>query len=398
MPHPPRSQQRDLPVSTFNDWDTVGLVRQALSELERGQFRSAAYLVDAMGRDDRISGVLATRVNGLLGLPLEFAAPKPSRRAGRLAKKLEASWPDMADEAQLSQLLRWGLMLGIGIAEVLWATTDDGWVPRLKVWHPSFLTWRWDTRSYWLSTQDGIVEVPEGGAGKWLLYCPFGYYRGWMEGRVRPLASPWLVRSWARRDWARYSEVHGIPAKKAIVPPTADVEQKGRFTRMLASLGSEPVIECEQGQDGNRFDYELVEAKANTWEGFQKLIEHADTAIAITLLGQNLTTEVKEGSRAAAQVHDGVRREFQKADAVTLGRALQQYLVKPWARFNFDQEPQAPLPSWNTEPVEDGLSRAQTLQALGAALAALKTAQVPMDLVTLLEQFAVPLLAGAQPG
>ena len=43
-------------------------------------------------------------------------------------------------------------------------------------------------------------------------------------------------------DWARYSEAHGLPAKKAVVPPTANVDEKTRFCRMLANLGSEPVI------------------------------------------------------------------------------------------------------------------------------------------------------------
>jgi len=287
------------------------------------------------------------------------------------------------------------VMLGIGLAEVLWETSDGSWQPRLKVWHPSFLWWRWDTRSYWLNTQDGQVEIPEGGSGKWLVYCPYGYYRGWMDGRVRPLSLPWLVRGWARRDWARYSEVHGIPAKKAIVPPTADVDQKSRFTRMLANLGSEPVIECEQGQDGNRFDYELVEAKANSWECFSRLLEHADTAIAVTLLGQNLTTEVKQGSRAAAQVHNSVRRDFLRADAATLGRALRKGLLQPWARFNFGHEELAPRPAWGTEPPEDAAAEADALQKLAVALGAFQDAKLPVDLLALLREQGVPLLPEA---
>jgi phage gp29-like protein len=321
---------------------------------------------------------------------LEFESAKTTRQARLLAKKVKGAWPEIGDEAQLGQLLRWGLLLGIGVAQLIWRTSDDGWIPKLQVWHPSFLTFRWDTRSYWMSTQDGQIEVPEDGGSKWLVYCPYGYYRSWMEGRVRPLALPWLVRGWARRDWARYSEVHGIPAKKAIVPPTADVEQKTRFSQMLSNLGNEPVIECEQGQDGNRFDYQLVEAQANNWEGFSKLIEHADVAIAVTLLGQNLTTEVKQGSRAAAQVHDGVRRDFQQADAVTLGRALQKQLLGPWSRFNFNLEALAPFPAWQIEPPEDELSQAQALRALAAAVSGLKQADAPVDLVALLEQYGIP--------
>src|SRR5579885_2163936 len=159
---PSKQTYRDLPVVTFNDWDTVDLVRQALAELERGLFRSAAYLVDSMMRDDRVYSVVRKRIGNLLALPLQFDPPADTGRARKVAAKVEKLWPVLADPASLNRLHKWGTLLGIGVAERIWDTDHDGlWVPRLKVWHPSFLWWRIDTRTYWVNTMDGPVEIPE---------------------------------------------------------------------------------------------------------------------------------------------------------------------------------------------------------------------------------------------
>ncbi len=44
---------------------SVSQVRSALRSLEDGDFSDAAQLVDAMGRDDRLTAVLQTRINAL---------------------------------------------------------------------------------------------------------------------------------------------------------------------------------------------------------------------------------------------------------------------------------------------------------------------------------------------
>ena len=393
--------QRDLPLTPISYWGEVAFVKRALDDLERGYFRLAAHLVDAMFRDDRISGAMATRVNGVLGQPLEMdGGDDPPAPVVKLGEELEKNWPSMFPEADLEDVVRWGIMLGIGTGEMLWKTRPDRWVPRLKVWHPSMAYWAWGPRNYKLITEDGQVDLSDPtdeGDGNWLVFTPYGYQRGWMRGAVRSLALPWLIRGWARRDWARHSEVHGSPVKKGWVPQNATVEDRDKFIEAISQLGAEGVIECVTLPDGTKFDIDLVEAKAQTWEGFRELLGHAETAISIVLLGQNLTTEVKQGSRAAAQVHDGVRKDFQQADARKLGRSVQVQVLRPYAGFNLGNPDLAPFPAWQTEPPEDEIQRADALQKVGGFLTSAKTAGVEdVDQRALLDSFGIPLLTPAQ--
>lgn len=408
---PPVGNYREIPVSVFNAWETAELVRWALESMELGSnFQSAAYLFDAMWRDDRISGVFTTRRMGILGMPLDFVhedeeddTPKLAAQREKVKKTFKTDWTSMVSSADLCQLFQWGRGLGLGLGELIWGTdeTSGRWLPKVRVWHNSFVYWRWDTGvngSYWLITAEGPVEVPESGLDplgrpKWILYCPYGYYRGWMQGYVRSLAIPWLIKSWTRRDWARYSEVHGIPTRKAIVPREADAGVKAGFMAAISELGNEPVVECPQDAEGNKYDLQLVEAMSTNFQQFSQLLAHCDTSIAINLLGENLTTEVVAGSRAAAQVQDNVRIDYKRDDNITLGACIRQYLGRPWARFNFGNANLAPLPSWAVDPPVN-------VQALGAgwfqvaqAVATFKPVTNAVDVEKLLDLAKIPVLA-----
>lgn len=406
---PPLQSVRELPVSPISYWETVDFVKAALDQLERGQFRLAAHLCDAMLRDDRIQGVMATRLNGLLGLPLEMDAggEDAPKKKQDLGAEIQKTWPLMFPEADLKDLSRWGIMLGFGLAQMLWDTRatvggDRRWVPKIDVWHPSVAYWDWGPRIYRANSMEKMLELPEPdngkpGDGAWVLYTPFGYKRGYNSGAVRALALPWLVRGWARRDWARQSETNGSGIKVAEVPIGASKEERKKFVEKIAQIGTDTVLEAPVLPNGQgKFDLRLVEALGRTFEGFQQLLQHADTAIAIVLLGQNLTTEVQQGSRAAAQVHDSVRKDFQQADARTLGRCLQDQVLRPYAQYNVGDEDLAPFPAWQTDPPEDVAQRATALKDVGSFLTSAKQAGAPVDVRTLLDELGIPLITPEQ--
>lgn len=352
---PDQKTFRDLPIRTFTDW-SVSDVKSALSELEYGSFARAAMMVDAMGRDDRIGGVLDTRAKGVLGLPLGFEPPEDGKGEA-IVEDLEGNWWTMAAEDDLEELLKWGIMLGVVPGELVWEFGEQ-WIPRVKVWHPQYLEYRWDERRYYIHTADGPVPI-ELGNGKWVLFTPGGGSRPWMGGLVRRLAIPWLIRNFALRDWARYSEVHGLPIRKARVPSNSKKEDKDRFLSQVADLGNESVIltpfdENAKG-DEKGFDLLLEEAKGESWEGFERLLGKCESCIAITVLGQNLTTEVTGGSYAAANVHANVRQDYIEADTNGLSTTLREQAVTWWAEFNHGNRELAPWPKWKTTPPpEDG--------------------------------------------
>ena len=393
---PPASRiARDLPVLTFTTWDTVSMVRNALDMLEQGQFMAAAQLAESMTRDDRVAGVLSTRVQGLLGMELEIESGGESEE-DPVVERLEEEWPGMFPESSLSQLLRWGIMVGLGLGQKVPVREKDKLTFKLKVWHPQFVYWRWDSRSYWVATMDGSIEVVPGD-DQWVVYTPYGYERGWMGGHIRSLAIPWLARQWALRDWARYSEVHGLPVRAGIVPQEGKEEDKERFLYELAQLSNESVIRLPQGSgpDGAKFDVKLVEALANTWEGFRGLIDQCNAAIAIDLLGQNLTTEVKGGSFAASQTHERIRQDVLEWDEATLSACLDVQAIKPWVAANFGDAP-APTCHRNTDPPEDLGARATAAKTMADALVQLKAVRAPVDVEEVAEAYGIPLLEGAE--
>lgn len=382
----------DLPVYTWTEWDSVQRVKAALTELEMGHFLSAAQLVDAMGRDDRITGVLSTRTKGLVGLPIDIEnSDTPA------AKALKLQRPQMLPTAQVRRLLRSGIMLGIGVGQNVWARTETAWTPRLKWWHPQFVQWRWDTRSYWIQTMEGQLEL-HAGDGDWVLYTPYGEQLGWLDGLVRALAIPWLIRQWARRDWARYSEVHGLPIRKGKVPSRADEQDKERFILELSELGSESVIRLPQGtEDGQSFDVEMLEASSQSWEGFQALMSKTDTDIAVATLGQNLTTEAgtfTKGALATATIHNKIRQDVLEDDATTLADCLHEQTVRPWSLYNFGDVDAAPRATFHTDPPEDLGAKATAFQTVANALTAFKGVRAPVDVGQVLVDFGIPVVEG----
>jgi len=387
---------KELPIFGTTDFDRVSLVKHALAELEAGVFTLASQLVDAMGRDDRLEAVVQQRIEALGGLPFSMlAAAGGAAKAEEAAKAASAQWECMAPSASRAEMLHWALFLGLGLGQNVWAEKDGQWVPALKVWHPRYVRYDWGTRTLRVVTAEGERAVTPGD-GEWVVLMPYGTERGWMKGLVRSLAIPWLVRQFALRDWARYSEVHGQPIKKAIVPKSAQEKDKRAFVEQLALMASQSVIRLEQQQNGTtqeKYDLELVEAVAQSDQGFDRLISRCETAYAVRVLGQNLTTEVKEGSRAAASVHERVSLRKMAFDATSTTGCLREQQLKPWARFNYGDAELAPWPTYDTTPPEDLSARATSYKTLGEGLAALQKAGAPVDVVAECERFGVALSA-----
>lgn len=389
---------KELPIFGATDFDRVALVKQALTEMEAGSFVLASQMVDAMGRDDRIQAVLQQRVEALFGLPFSMqSAAMGGPKADTAREETERLWPSMTPASALTEMLSWGLMLGLAPAQDTYEQREGRWIPTLKAWHPRYLRFDWGTRTFRIIALEGERTLTPGEDG-WVLYMPHGGERGWMKGLARSLAIPWLVRQFAMRDWARYSEVHGRPIKKAIVPKSAQEKDKQRFRDQIATLATESTILLEQQQNGQtqeKYDMELVEALGRSDEGFDRLIARCDTAIAVRVLGQNLTTEVKDGSRAAASVHERVSLRKLAFDASTLGECMREQRLKPFARFNHGDAELAPHPVYDTTPPEDLNARAATYKALGEGLQALQKARVAVDVVAEAERFGVALAASA---
>ena len=349
-----------------------------------GNLSLAAELAEATLADDRVQAALGTRVRGLLGLPLAFE-PANNREGRTITRALEADFWAFAPEESLYQLVAWGLLLGVGLARLDWQDGESGRVlPVLEVWHPRNL--RYDPqRGVWqVQTREGGMVEPRPGA--WWLYTPYGARRPWSQGLWRALAVPWLVKQDAVRYWARDNEVGALRVGQASGPTTAEAREQ--LARDLADLGSSTGIALPEG-----YSLQILSPSGDVWQSKQAAIEWANTALTTAILGQNLTTEVRGGSFAAARVHDAVRRDLLEADAEGLSTSMREQVLAYWAEFNYGDARLAPWPRWNTDLPEDTAQAAATLSKLAQAVAALAQAGAPVDVPALLERYDVPLQA-----
>jgi phage gp29-like protein len=366
-------------------------VRAALEQLVQGLFELPAQLCDSIVGDDRVQATMGSRTGGLLGRSVKFKRAAADED-GACIEAWERCWPTLGAEAVMSELQQWAIMLGCGPGQCLWDTSDEIWTPHIRPWHPRYSYYHWTLRRYVAMTLDGQVAI-EPGDGHWILHCPHGEYRGWMRGSVRALAQPWLVRQFALRDWARWSERHGMPIYLAKTPAGGDPKQIAAFTSAMTALGSETVVELPQGVDKQfGFDLDLLEATDAGWQGFQQLINQCDMSIVLCLMYQNLTTEMKEGSFAAARVHADIRQSALEADARALEHTLYTQVARPFAAFNFGDPELAPRTTWDVTPVEDNLQLANIMDKIAdMTLKFGKSGKGIKSLGEIMQRFNVPL-------
>nr|WP_182482464.1 DUF935 family protein [Meiothermus luteus] len=252
------------------------------------------------------------------------------------------------------------------------------------MWHPGALRWR--EGAWWVRDAQGQEHPLQ--EGLWLLYTPYGPKRPWERGLWRALALPWLVKLDAIRYWARDNEVGALRVATAEGPAGATGQE---LAQLLADLGGDTGLVLPEG-----WRLEMLAPPEGVWRSKEAAIQWANVAIAVAVLGQNLTTDVQGGSYAAAQVHARVRQDLLEADAETLATALRQGVLTLWAEYNFGRPDLAPWPRWDTTPPEDRQLQAETLARLANAVATFAQAGVPVDLEALAGQYGIPLRRGEE--
>lgn len=379
MRKPDTSVYVEPSVRTFADW-SPDTIRSALVLAENGNLRLMADLCDHIMADDTAGAKLDDRA-GLFRLPLAFEPAKGAARRTPVIKASEDDWTLANPEAELKLLLRWGVLAGLGVAQIIWSeSTDSGRVlPRLKVWHLRHIRWDQLHRTYYARQENG-TEVPvEHGSGKWVIYTPYGESRPWSLGKWRAIALWFCLKRYAIEDWALYSEVHGQPIRQGVTvggpnAPTPTDAQRRQLAQDLSDLGRDTGFVPPPGMK-----LELVEATANTYATFQSQINMANEATAIAIVGQNLTTKVDGGSFAAAGVHLRVEQGLIEGDGATLSTTLREQSWAWWAEYNFGSRALTPWPKWDTTPPEDKKADADRLNILGEALTKLEQLGVDVD-------------------
>jgi phage gp29-like protein len=385
---------RDLPLVTIqNSWAVVD-VRTALAGHMSGVFELSGQLVDSILGDDRVQATMGSRLAALFGREVQFAPTddpelKDSDAARECLDAWQGCWPRISAGFALHQMHRYAILMGWSNAQLVWDTTGSPWCPTIVPWHQRFEYYHWMLRRYIAISLDGELPIVPGD-GKWVLHAPYGEYRAWTYGALRAVAEPWMLRHFALRDWGRYSEVHGLPIRKAIVPAASAQDQRDRYQQSVSALGSDTSIMIPRGVDGSGQDYdlELLEARDRAWESFPGLRDHCDMAIVLAILFQNLTTEVHGGSLAATSAHMDVRQSGAQGDNEAWAWTLREQIARPFAYLNFGDARLAPRTRYDVAAKEDYEHNAKQMLQFGTAIEVLRRGGVEFIDTEALRKFA----------
>jgi phage gp29-like protein len=368
---------REIPDVVVETGWSPGTIRAALMDLVVGLFDRPSQLHESIMSDSRVQSAMKSRSGGLLGRAIRFKIPKRFKdddRAIECHAAWERHWPSMHAEPALLQLLETAHSLGFSYSQILWDTSRRIWKPYLVPFNARYCYYHWTLRTHVAVTLDGQLPIT-GGDAHWVLHAPYGSYRGWMFGALRSIAQWYLARNYALRDWARYCERHGFPIPLADTPFGADPQDIAAYQAQLANLGQESVMQLPGSVDVNKYgkyDLRYLEPTDDNWQAFKALIEQCNDEITLSLLAQNLTTQVKEGSFAAARVHADVRQALLEADARALAKTLYVQVARPFAAINFGDANLAPEITWDVRPPEDLKTKAETFESFTVGLAQLR--------------------------
>ncbi len=381
---------RDLPLVTVQNTWTVEQARGALYAHMMGQFDASAQLFDSILGDDRVMATMGSRISGLFGREARFSSANDSDAAKECRLAWEAWWPRLSGDSAMAEMHTYGIGMGFSPAQLVWDTSKPVWGPYLRPWHNRFTYFDWASRFMMAQSQDGTIPITPGD-GKWVLHSPYGDYRGWIRGAIRALAEPWMLRHFAFRDMARFSEIHGLPTRIGKVPAVSDPGERSAFEASIANLGSDTAMILPQGvdgPDGSGYGYELVEAKDTAWETFPGLIDRCDMSIILAILFQNLTTEVKGGSFAATSAHMDIRQSGLQGDDAAWANTIYNQVARPFAWLNFGDADLAPRTWRDVEPRDDLRGNATQFQQFATAIELLARGGVQFSNVEELRTFA----------
>ncbi len=127
-----------------------------------------------------------------------------------------------------------------------------------------------------------------------------------------------------------FVEKYGMPWSIGKLPRNAPADVRDDMAQRLDDMVQSAVAIIPD--DSSIQFLETTKAKGDIHSGF---LEELNTEIAIAILGQNLTSEVKGGSYAAAQTHAGVAEAIEKADRAHIEEYLNElvkiiYIVNSW--------------------------------------------------------------------
>src|ERR1700733_15214769 len=343
----------------------TGILQQA----EFGDPYSYLELAEDMEEKDlHYLAVLGTRKNAVAQLDLVVRAVSSGaedQRAAAMVREMICEGPIQLDSMLFDILDAVGK--GFSATEIMWDTSGREWFPAQLKWRdPRWFAFDWISGEEILVRTlkgeiipiegdaaaaqpthfggEGILSSLRGGIGIQPMTAPllpFKFITHFAQaksglpirgGLARAVGWAYLFKNYVLKDWVTFAEVFGQPLRVGKYHAGATESDRQTLLRAVANIGADAAAIIPESMI---IEFTQARTSAST-DLYERFCQYADNQLSKAVLGQTLTTELPRGSgsRAAAQVHEAVRRDILSADARRLEETLTRDLVKPLVDLN----------------------------------------------------------------
>jgi hypothetical protein len=359
-------------------------LESAILSADTGNMRMPGRLCRAIRRDGTAFGVLSTRTDGLVQLPVRFSG-SDSDLVDALAGEFRAVFPS----SELALLSGDGRMLGVGVGEFV---QIKGSLPVLKRLDPEFLQYRWYEDRWYYQSIHGIEPVNPGD-GRWVLHCPGGAVQPWTHGMWPALGRAYIAKEHAFFLRENFASKLANSARVGTVPQGASQPQREGFFAKLAAWGINSVFELPEG-----YDIKLIESQGRGYQIFQDTIKTSNEEMIITIAGQ-LTTTTGGAAFSNSAIGQAIRGDLIQSDADALASTLNTQGVPVWAneRFGPRAAESDTRVAWDVTAAKDLNAEALAVNQAAIAAKAMNEILAPLgkrvDIIELARRYGVKVVA-----
>ncbi len=349
-------------------------VNQTLANAIDGDLRYKGVLFETMldtwprlqGNLDEICGHVSRNEIEIEPFSDQGDDPTPSaiEKAKFIKAALDAMEVDYIDDLKDIEGTVYGIAMsyftGHSVQEILWESNDKGIVPESTLQLP----WRNFGYPYSHAEKDRLMLNRSGDysfntledfpANKFIVAIKKGHTgHATQAAPLRALVTYWLGSVYGLKWLLNFSQIYGVPIRWANYTDSKDV---GVISNMLKKIGSAGYAVMPPNTK-----LELVESSKSAQNlPQQALMDNADKACDIFILGQTLTTDVgTSGSQALGTVHNDIRLDVVDTVGDYVAKVLKSSLIRDLLILNYGDDSEMPCVSIRCKRAKDAKGLAE---------------------------------------
>lgn len=359
-----------------------GDVNQTMADAIDGDLRYQGLLFETMldtwprlqGNLDEICGHVARNEIEIEPYREQGEDPTPSaiEKAAFVKASLDAMEVDYIDDYKDIEGTVYGIAMsyytGHSVQEILWESSDKGITPE----YTQQLPWRNFGYPYSHSDKDRLMlnrtgdysfntleDFPE---NKFIVAIKKGHTgHAAQAAPIRALVTYWLGSIYGLKWLLNFSQIYGVPIRWANYSSSDDV---GVIANMLKKIGSAGYAVMPPNTE-----LKLIESSKSAQNlPQQALMDNADKACDIFILGQTLTSDVgSSGSQALGNVHNEIRLDVVDRVGDYVAKVLKGSLIKDLLTLNYGDDSEMPRVSIRCKRAKDAKGLAERDKVLREA-------------------------------